>query len=171
MKLATWTLSIFLALHSIHATAQEKKEALKDEKEVIEGNQKKIDSLNSLEKERTNERAAWVLETSQSAKEYVDLIDRGAYEKSWSKGDSVFQRTISKHEWAQALEQNRKPLGKVISRKIKDQRLAMNPQNLPPGPYMVVLFDTQFEKGSSNELLTLRRGDGGVWRVLTYQVE
>jgi uncharacterized cupin superfamily protein len=47
----------------------------------------------------------------------------------------------------------------------------MNPHGLPRGAYMVVEYNTSFENApASGELLTLRQGTDGKWRVLTYQV-
>lgn len=125
----------------------------------------------SNQKEEQAQMASWMLESGKVANDYVDAIDKEQYAQSWTKGDQIFQHTITKDEWAKALDQSRKPLGKVTSRKLKDQRPAMNPQGLPKGAYMVVEYDTNFEKApSSGELLTLRRGSDGTWRVLTYQV-
>lgn len=132
-------------------------------------NQSHSDAAN--QEENHSQEAAWMLESAQVANDYVDTIDKGNYAQSWTKGDQIFQHTITKEEWTKALNQSRKPLGKVISRKVKDQRPAMNPQGLPRGAYMVVEYDTSFEKAPlSGELLTLRRGSDGTWRVLTYQV-
>lgn len=115
--------------------------------------------------------AAWMIETAQVSKDYVEGLDRGQYEESWAKGDQLFQHTISQQEWAKALNDSRKPLGKVLSRTLKDQRPAMNPHGLPRGAYMVVEYNTSFENApASGELLTLRQGTDGKWRVLTYQV-
>jgi hypothetical protein len=115
--------------------------------------------------------AAWMIESAQVAKDYVDGLDQGQYAQSWSKGDPLFQHIITKEEWTKALTESRKRLGRVISRKLKDQRLAKDPHGLPKGAYMVVEYNTSFQNApDSGELLTLRRGSDGKWRVLTYQV-
>lgn len=122
-------------------------------------------------KDAQPQQAAWVIEAARAANDYVETIDKELYAKSWNKGDQIFQHTISQNEWANALTQNRKPLGKVISRKLKDERLAMDPQGLPKGAYMVVEYQTSFERAPhSGEVLTLRHDDNGDWKVLTYQV-
>jgi hypothetical protein len=114
---------------------------------------------------------AWMLESARSAKEYVENLDKGNYPQSWTQGDQLFQHTISQQEWTQALNSSRKGLGRMNSRTIRLQRPAWNPKGLPPGPYMVIEYDTAFENSpQSLELLTLRRGTDGKWRVLTYQV-
>ncbi len=118
-----------------------------------------------------DEMAAWMIEAAQVAKDYVEGLDRGEYANSWPKGDILFQRTISQKEWVTALGLARKRLGGVKSRTLKDQRPAWDPHGLPKGPYMVVEYNTSFDRApNSGELLTLRRGADGHWRVLTYQV-
>lgn len=115
---------------------------------------------------------AWMLETAQVAKEYVTAIDNGQYAQSWTKGDQLFQHTISQDEWTKALNAGRKGLGRAVSRQVLLQRPAWNPKGLPKGPYMVIEYETSFEKApNAKELLTLRRGTDGKWRVLTYQVQ
>jgi hypothetical protein len=115
--------------------------------------------------------AADMIDALQVAKKYVDNIDSGQYEDSWRSGDSIFQKTINPKEWITALQQARAPLGAVKSRTLKDEKPAFNPKGLPQGAYMVVEYTTSFEKApNSGELLTLRKGEDGKWRVLTYQV-
>lgn len=127
-------------------------------------------SKSSDAQEEQSQMAGWMIESAQTAKDYLNDIDREMYMESWAKGDQLFQHTITKEEWARALTDSRKPLGKVNSRKLKDQRPAKDPNGLPRGAYMVIEYNTSFDKApESNELLTLRRGTDGKWRVLTYQ--
>lgn len=125
----------------------------------------------TAQENNSKELAAWMIEAAQVAKDYVDTVDRAAYNETWSKGSSIFQGMISQSEWAAALQLGRAPLGKVTSRTLKDQRPAWDPKGLPGGAYMVVEYDTSFEKApNSGELLTLRREADGKWKVLTYKV-
>jgi Protein of unknown function (DUF4019) len=122
------------------------------------------------EKEKQNQAADMIL-SAREAKDYVGGLDREQYAQSWESGDPLFQHTITKEQWIKALDRSRKRLGKMNARNIKDQRPAWNPAGLPRGAYMVVEFDTSFQNAPySGELLTLRKGPDGKWRVLTYQV-
>src|SRR5947209_5978004 len=85
-------------------------------------------SKSTDEQDDQSQMAAWMIESSQVAKDYVDGLDHEKYLESWAKGDQLFQHTITKEEWAKALNDSRKPLGKVNSRKLKDQRPAKDPQ-------------------------------------------
>lgn len=115
--------------------------------------------------------AADMIDALQVAKKYVDLIDSGQYAESWNSSDPVFQSKINAQQWMMGLQAARAPLGAVKSRTLKDEKPAWNPRGLPQGEYMVVEYNTSFEKApNSGELLTLRQGEDGKWRVLTYQV-
>lgn len=114
---------------------------------------------------------AWLIEAAKVAKDYVLMIDQGKYAESWTHGAKIFQQTITQKEWKTALELARKPLGNVKSRTLKDERPALDPKGLPKGPYMVIEYNTSFERApKSGELLTLMRESNGAWKVLTYQV-
>ncbi|SPJ31751.1 unnamed protein product [Candidatus Protochlamydia amoebophila UWE25] len=115
--------------------------------------------------------AAWMIEAAQVAKDYVETLDKGQYAQSWEKGDTLFQQTITQKEWETTLDLARKRLGEVQSRTLKDEKPAIDPHGLPKGSYMVIEYNTSFDKApNSGELLTLRRGTDGQWKVLTYQV-
>ncbi len=115
--------------------------------------------------------AAAMIDALQVAKKYVETIDAGKYAESWQMGDAIFQRTASSNEWSLALSASRGRLGAVKLRTLKDEKPAWNPAGLPPGAYMVVEYNTAFDRApNSGELLTLRQGEDGKWRVLTYQV-
>lgn len=119
----------------------------------------------------SGELAAWMIESAQVAQQYVTLLDQGKYAESWDSGAKIFQRTISQPEWVTALRLARARLGGVRARSVKDQRPAWDPKGLPKGAYMVVEYNTSFDKApNSGELLTLMREADGTWKVLTYQV-
>lgn len=121
--------------------------------------------------DQSNPMAAWTVEALRAAQEYVNLLDQGHYEQSWQVGAQIFQRTMNQKEWATALALSRGKLGRMISRTLKDEKPAFDPKGLPKGAYMVVEFNTAFEKApKSGELLTLMRERDGKWKVLTYQV-
>lgn len=113
-----------------------------------------------------------LIESAQVAKDYVDGVDKGEYDQSWSKSDTVFQNTIPQNEWKDFLTELRKRTGKVVSRRLKDQNPAWNPRGLPEGAYMVIIYNTSFQNlPNVEELLTLRKGPDKKWRVLTYEVK
>jgi Protein of unknown function (DUF4019) len=119
-----------------------------------------------------DEMAAWMLESARAAKDYVDDLDKGQYAESWTKSDEIFKNTLTQSEWVTLLNAVRKDLGKVHSRTIRLHSPVWNPLKMPPGLYMVIDYDTSFENAPrSSELLILRRGADGQWRVLSYFVK
>ena len=56
--------------------------------------------------------------------EFWQAIDAGKYALSWDAAAPMFQRTIGKEEWVAQMEKNRRPLGKVLSRKERSTKVA-----------------------------------------------
>lgn len=106
-----------------------------------------------------------------TSKAWLDIVDKGEYNKSWEEMSSITKNTVKKDEWDKILTKTRKPLGAIKRRDVVDIRSATNPKNLPVGNYMVMVYNTSFAgKSEAHELVTLFLQDGQ-WRVLTYQVD
>lgn len=96
-------------------------------------------------------------------------INRGA--QSWEQAAPVFQRAISAQDWAQSLQAARLPLGKVKSRKTKDAVFTRTIPGQPDGEYVVIQYDTAFEKkADAHEMVTMVFGIDSRWRVAGYLV-
>lgn len=109
--------------------------------------------------------------SAATGESWLNLVDQGRYENSWEAGALTFQLTISKKEWSKNLELQRKSLGKEVSRKLVEQRVAENPKGLPAGEYMVNVYKTSFSnKPEAIEVMTLQKQNNGSWKVLTYFV-
>lgn len=107
--------------------------------------------------------------SAASAQSWVQLLDKSQFGQSWDQASAITKQTISKDEWVHILDKTRKPLGTVKSREVLDQRTAKDPQGLPQGDYVVMVYKTVFAKSTASELVTLYLEDGH-WRVVTYQV-
>lgn len=104
--------------------------------------------------------------------QWLGLLDKERYDDSWKTGSELFQKTMREHEWTVFLQKVRKPLGKVKSRQMIDQRTAENPKGLPKGEYMVLFYNTSFDnKAQAYELVTLMQEQDGQWKILSYQVQ
>jgi len=127
--------------------------------------------LNESKKKDSSELAGSLIEAAQAAEEFVELLDQGKFAETWARGAALFQRTISQQEWSLAVQLARQKLGRVKSRTLKDEKPAWDPVGLPKGAYMVVEYNTSFERAPhSGELLTLMEEKNGSWKVLTYRV-
>ncbi len=109
--------------------------------------------------------------SSQASADWLKLVDDGKYGDSWDQGAVIFKLTMPKDEWNLYLSKVRGNEGSVSSREIADQRVSTNPQGLPQGSYIVMVYDTKFSNGNSaNELVTLQNEDG-TWRVMGYYIK
>jgi hypothetical protein len=111
-------------------------------------------------------------ESAEASKAWVALIDKEDYKEAWDKGSVTLKLRVNEKSWVAILEASRKPLGKVVERKVADQRTSKDPAGLPAGDYMVMIYNTDFvtKKGVA-ELVTLVLETDGKWRGLTYQVQ
>lgn len=110
-------------------------------------------------------------ESADASKEWLAIIDQEKYEMAWEKGALTLKLRVPLKSWIEILDASRKPLGKMVSRKVVDQRTAKDPAGLPAGDYIVMIYNTDFAtiKGAA-ELVTLVLESDGKWRGLTYQV-
>ena len=107
-----------------------------------------------------------------AASKWLQLTDGGQYEASWDSSSELFKKAVSKADWKTGLENARKPLGTVKSRKIKASQYIVNPEGAPEGEYVVIQYDSSFEGAESAvETLTPRKDKDGVWRVSGYYIK
>lgn len=106
-----------------------------------------------------------------AAESWLKLVDGGKYEESWAQSAKLFKGAVTKTKWAQAASGTRKPLGKLVSRKLKSRQYAEKLPGAPDGKYVVIQFDTVFEsKASAVETVTPMLDPDGVWRVSGYLI-
>ncbi|MGA8164637.1 MAG: DUF4019 domain-containing protein [Waddliaceae bacterium] len=110
--------------------------------------------------------------SAQAAQRWLQLVDQGKYEQSLGVASANLRLIFPRQRWVYLMQNIRKPLGQVRSRKLLDQKEAKDPPNLPKGNYMVIVYGTSFSRRkSAHELVTLVQGRDGRWRVLTYLVQ
>jgi hypothetical protein len=107
----------------------------------------------------------------RAASEWLQLIDAGDARASWRAAASLFKKAVSEEQWSQALAAARSPLGAVVARTLKRAESATQLPGAPDGQYVVIQFDTQFEKKrAAVETVTPMRDTDGQWRVSGYFV-
>jgi len=119
-------------------------------------------------------------EAVKSAEAWLILIDEGRYEEVWEAAAEYVKNSVRKKRWLTSLTDARKPLGKVISRKLRSVR---QKTGLPGAPcfdcfneniYFVIQYDTVFENNiSATETvtpITLMTGGDGKWRFFDYDI-
>ena len=107
----------------------------------------------------------------ESAGEWLELVDSGDYGESWQEAAGLFKSAVMPAVWEQTVGGVRKPLGAVVSRKVKSKTYATSLPGAPDGEYVVIQYETAFEnKRSSVETVTPMRDSDGTWRVSGYYV-
>jgi hypothetical protein len=115
--------------------------------------------------------ADYDLDAERAAREWLALADVADAAGTWTAAASLFRRAVPKDEWARALDAARAPLGAVVARTLRTGRAATELPGAPDGEYVVLEFDTQFErKRATVETVTPMRDADGEWRVSGYYI-
>jgi hypothetical protein len=119
-----------------------------------------IKADSEMEKTAISEALKWLIE-----------VDEGKYEESWNDAAEYFRNAVRKEQWVQSLQAARKPLGAIISRKLKNSAYKTSLPGAPDGKYVVIQFETSLEnKKSAIETVTPMMDKDGKWRVSGYYI-
>jgi predicted SnoaL-like aldol condensation-catalyzing enzyme len=108
----------------------------------------------------------------QSSDAWLALVDSGKYADSWDEAAQMFKSAVTKDQWQSALGQVRTPQGKVLARKLKSATYTKTLPNAPDGEYVVIQYDTNFERkqGAAETVVPMLDKDGK-WRVSGYFIK
>ena len=122
-------------------------------------------SMNALANEKEEKAIA-------AAQTWLTLVDQGGYGESWDTAAAYFKQAITKDKWEQAITAVRKPMGKMLSRKLLSQTYTQSLPGAPDGEYVVIQFETSFKnKKSGIETVTPMLDKDGQWRVSGYYIK
>lgn len=108
-------------------------------------------------------------EAAVAAERWLGGIDAGNYPQSWQEASAIFREAISETGWVSALSNVRKPLGELVSRRLKSAHYSESLPGAPDGQYVVLLFDTSFAaKKSAVETVTFVLEKDDAWRAAGY---
>ena len=108
---------------------------------------------------------------TQPAIDWLEEVDAGKFEQSWNRAAPFFQSQVTVLQWIDALNQTRKPLGSVVTRKIYRTDLHASLPGVPEGEYVVITLLTDFEnKKSAIETITVTEVNRE-WRVMGYFIK
>lgn len=107
-----------------------------------------------------------------SAEKWLALVDRGKYAASWQEAAVYFKNAVTKEQWEQSMLSFRKPLGRLVSRKVQATIYKTSLPGAPDGKYVVITFETAYEnKASAIETVTPMFDKDGKWRVSGYYIK
>jgi len=106
-----------------------------------------------------------------AAESWVALVDQGQYAASWQNAAASFRAAVPQEKWEQAVGAARGPFGGLKSRSLKSNTATRTLPGAPDGDYVVILFNTTFEKkAAATETITVAHDPDGQWRVIGYFV-
>lgn len=113
------------------------------------------------------------IDATAAAQSWLLLVDDQSYTGSWERAAPYFKNAVTREQWEKSLLLVRKPLGKVLSRKLIARQYLRSLSGAPDGEYVVIQYGTRFEKGggASVETITPLLDPDGVWRVAGYYIK
>jgi ABC-type Fe3+-hydroxamate transport system substrate-binding protein len=109
---------------------------------------------------------------TSAAESWLKLVDEGQYDASWTNAASVFRGAVTSEAWSKAVGGVRGQLGKLGSRKLASANYTTSVPGAPDGKYVIMQFDTSFEKkASAVETVTSMQDPDGGWRVAGYFIK
>lgn len=107
-----------------------------------------------------------------AAEKWLATVDAEQYAASWKEAAEVFRNAVRPEQWEQSMQAARKPLGKLISRKVQRKIYKTSLPSAPDGEYVVIQFETSFvNKKSASETVTPMMDKDGTWRVSGYYIK
>jgi hypothetical protein len=107
-----------------------------------------------------------------AAEKWLAVVDKGNYSESWREAASYFRNAVTQEKWDQSLQAYRKPLGRLVSRKVASEAYETSLPGAPDGEYVVIRFETSFEnKNQAVETVTPMLDKDGKWRVSGYFIK
>ena len=101
-----------------------------------------------------------------AAENWLATVDAGEYSASWKEAAELFRNAVKPEQWEQSMQAARKPLGKLISRKVQTKIYKTSLPGAPDGEYVLIQFETSFEnKKTAIETVTPMMDKDGKWRV------
>lgn len=115
---------------------------------------------------------AAVHDAVDAANRWLVLADANDGAATWEGAAPAFQLAVTKSAWTDALIAARQPLGAVKSRKLASSTFTHTLPGAPDGDYVVIQYDTQFERREhAVETVVPMRDGNGSWKVSGYFVK
>lgn len=112
-----------------------------------------------------------VEQAAAAAQAWLDLVDQGAYEKSWQNASHLFRLALPPEQWQRQMLAGRKPMGELVERKRSSAQYTETLPGAPDGAYVVFQFATVFSRKSrAVETVTMQLESDGTWRAGGYYI-
>lgn len=116
-----------------------------------------------------NDQEKTVQKALTAAAAWLKLVDDGHFDGSWNQAAALFKNAVTEEKWRESLEMVRGMFGKALSREVKSTKYATELPGAPDGEYVVIEYETEFEKKrNAIETVTPMNDPDGEWRVSGY---
>lgn len=106
------------------------------------------------------------------AEKWLIAVDEEKYGESWNQASESLKSIVTQSQWDQSLQFVRKPLGKVLSRKVKSSKQTTSPAGTPGGEFVLIEFETSFVNNKSAiEVVISAKDKDASWRVANYYIK
>lgn len=106
---------------------------------------------------------------------WLGVMDAGKYAEGWDAASAFFKGAVPKAKWEELSKSARGPsglLGTLKGRKLKSAAFTRTPPGgAPPGEYVIVQFDSQFERRPGVETVTTIHEKDGSWKIAGYFIK
>lgn len=100
---------------------------------------------------------------------FLQRVDSDKFAESWQISASILKGKVPEQLWADQLGKIRAASGPLVERTEESMTYSTSAKDSPEGEYIVVTFDTSFErKKDASEIVTVMLDTDGVWRVAGY---
>jgi Protein of unknown function (DUF4019) len=102
------------------------------------------------------------------SKTWMALIDAGQYDDSYAFGCGAMHDKVPQDQWTLLLKTLKTLYGPVVNRKPLSHIYKPNGYEGDEGEFMVITYDTSFQKLSSAMEVVVLKWEGGKWRGAGY---
>lgn len=106
-----------------------------------------------------------------AAKTWLALVDKGQIGQAWDSSASFLKSAAPKQQFVNQVKPIRDAFGKVLSRTLKGKQFTKTVPGAPDGEYVIIQFDTTFEKKKDAVETITPMKDKGQWRVSGYFIK
>ncbi len=107
-----------------------------------------------------------------AAEGWLKLIDGGKFDTSWQEAAGFMKGKVTRQQWVQMMEMNRKPLGAASSRTKASTWFKTTIPGAPEGEYYIFQFESVLsDKKTYMETVTPMKEKDGKWRITGYFIK
>jgi len=103
-----------------------------------------------------------------AAKDWTTMIDGGQYEQSYNASSDTLRQKIDQNKWSVLLKTFRDSWGPVVTRKETNHVFRPNGFEGADGQFLVITYDTSFQKVGDLMEVVVMRWEGGQWKGAGY---